>query len=154
MTGNTAPAAEDIPFLDIDADIIGAFNRKSDKYPCSKGQPDYEQVSKLIREAAYDAETRGDRVTLHPETVRLIAERLTVEGRKRPRGPQVDRAEKLFRLGVLGHKRLEELKAEQPKQQMDVLEERVAGELGTNVSDLKIGLAGYRRLLDEKGSIA
>lgn len=152
MIKRTTPVFDELPYLDIDADVIEAFNRKSDEYPSSKGQPDYEQVSKFIREAADNAEARGDRVTLHPETARLIAQHLTKEGRKRTPGPQVDRAERLLWLGVVGHYRIEELRAERkPDERMDVFEAQVAVELATNVSDLKLALAGYRKFLKEIG---
>lgn len=151
MTEYKAQIHDELPYLDIDADVMGAFNRKPDQYPSFKGQPDYEQVSKFIREAADNAEARGDRVTLHPETARLIAQHLTKEGRKRTPGPQIDRVERLLWLGVVGHNRIEELRVERPDERMDVLEAQVAVELATNVSDLKLALAGYRKFLKEIG---
>jgi len=115
-----------------------------------KDEEGYKRIAKLLRKAAEEADASRKRVMLDTSTVRAIANVLPAAGRKKKRGPQVDRFEKLYFIGGRGEALLCGLREKYPrkkyphKSQID-LEMEVAAQLGINHSDFKKALAMFRR---------
>lgn len=133
------PLLMSIPYWEVE---IFRLARKKD-------EEGYNRIAKLLLKAAEEADASRKRVMLDTSTVRAIANVLPAAGRKKKRGPQVDRFEKLYFIGEYGDGLLEKLSRKYPEKSKLELELEVAEKLNTNHSDLKKGLARFRRVKKE-----